>query len=117
MRTFHRLMSSNYILCVRYVAMFIYYASIARKQYLDIYMYLLCCNIDLVICFSTTSHCSLWFCMYMYMITMCMGRRPFCVINNETEYLPEERLQYRPTSFRLGSLRVINTDIESIQVK
>ena len=26
------------ILCVRNVAMFIYYASIARKQYLDIYM-------------------------------------------------------------------------------
>ena len=115
MRTFHRLMSSNYILCVRYVAMFIYYASIARKQCLDIYMYLLCCNIDLVICFSTTSHCSLCFCMYM--ITMCMDRRPFCVINTEPEYLPEERLQDRPTSFILGSLRVINTDMESIQVK
>jgi len=35
---FYRLMSSTSILCVRNVAMFIYYASIERKQYLDIYM-------------------------------------------------------------------------------
>jgi len=35
---FYRLMSSNSIICVRNVAMFIYYASIERKQYLDIYM-------------------------------------------------------------------------------
>ena len=62
---FYRLMSSNSIICVRNVAMYIYYASIERKQYLDIYMYLLCCNIDLVICFSTPSHCSLCVCMYV----------------------------------------------------
>jgi len=31
-------MSSNFIICVRNVALFKYYASIERKQYLDIYM-------------------------------------------------------------------------------
>ena len=35
---FYKLMSSNSICCVRNVAMFIYYASIERKQYLDIYI-------------------------------------------------------------------------------